>query len=160
MVTAISSPNASYPNSAKHFVQNGDSMGFTNVMACVTIDGYNYDSRNSQPCHKGGWTGRSLHGTCVSKPAPLRRCAAQHLLKHSGSSRIECEERRSSGGSWQGRRWGRTNCCWHQQHSMLLLLQQQQSQPFQPAPTCSRAYRLLLCLALPHVNTHVHLLNR
>jgi hypothetical protein len=50
MVTALTSPNASFPTSASYFVRNGDSEGFVDVAACVTVDGHGYDSRNSQPC--------------------------------------------------------------------------------------------------------------
>lgn len=60
MVTARTSPNDSYPNSASFFVRYNGAEGFTSVEACVNIDGYGYDvskwaglvaeARSTTPC--------------------------------------------------------------------------------------------------------------
>jgi hypothetical protein len=68
MVTSITSPNSSFPTSARHFVRNGDTEGFTNVAACVTIDGHGYDARNSQPCHKGFYNSKDAYDLCKQCP--------------------------------------------------------------------------------------------
>lgn len=65
MVTALTSPNASFPTSASYFVRNGDSEGFVDVAACVTIDGHGYDSRNSQPCKCDDMLTQTLT-TCIA----------------------------------------------------------------------------------------------
>ena len=71
MVTAIMSPNESYPNSASFFVRNGDAEGFTSELACVNIDGYGYDSRFSQPCRKGWYNAHDTRGLCTQCPYGL-----------------------------------------------------------------------------------------
>lgn len=50
MVTSLTAPNASFPTSAQYFVRNGDTEGFIDPMACVTIAGYGYNGRVAQAC--------------------------------------------------------------------------------------------------------------
>lgn len=65
-MVAIRGPG--YPNSTRQYVKNGDAEGFASELACVTIDGYGYSGRDSQPCEVGTYNGRDSREKC--KPCP------------------------------------------------------------------------------------------
>lgn len=59
--------NSSYPKSNSFFTNNTDgTFGFTNVLACVTQDGYGYNSRVSQMCEKGYYNARDTRSDCTA----------------------------------------------------------------------------------------------
>lgn len=70
MVT--SSDSSSYPRSASHFVDNGDSTGgFTSPSACVTPPGYGLQDNQAVPCPTGQYNGHDTTSNCTACPVPL-----------------------------------------------------------------------------------------
>lgn len=61
-----------YPNSTAFFYNNTDSpilaQGFVSVMACVTVDGYGYNGRVSQPCDTGSYNSKDTRDVCTKCP--------------------------------------------------------------------------------------------
>lgn len=54
MAMVTSKDKVNYPNSASHYVSNGDGTGgFVDQAACVTQDGYGVSGRGAQPCDQG-----------------------------------------------------------------------------------------------------------
>jgi hypothetical protein len=68
MITSTDKIN--FPNSASHFVDNGDGIrGFVNVNACVTRAGFGYASRQSDMCAEGTYNDKDSYDIC--KPCPF-----------------------------------------------------------------------------------------
>ena len=69
MVTSLSGSNSSFSLSAQYFSNNADgTKGFTDVRACVTIDGYGYNGRVAQACDMGFYNSKNNYEAC--KPCP------------------------------------------------------------------------------------------
>lgn len=60
----VASTSAAFPNSARYYVRNGNSEGFADERACVTIDGYGMVGRAAQPCDVGTWNVRDNRDAC------------------------------------------------------------------------------------------------
>lgn len=60
----VASTSSAFPSSAQYYVRNGDSEGFADERACVTIDGYGMVGRASQPCDIGFWNVRGNRDAC------------------------------------------------------------------------------------------------
>lgn len=60
--------NATYSQSALYFTNStdGSAYGFTSPMACVTINGYGYNSRVAQACEKGFYNALNNREDCKS----------------------------------------------------------------------------------------------
>jgi hypothetical protein len=64
-----STDKINFPNSASHFVDNGDgTRGFVNVNACVTRAGFGYASRQSDMCAEGTYNGKDTYDVCKLCP--------------------------------------------------------------------------------------------
>jgi hypothetical protein len=69
-----SSDNATYPNSAKWWVDNGDgTRGFSSFKACVTQDGFGFNSsrRTAAPCVAGTYNARDTYRDCRQCPTGM-----------------------------------------------------------------------------------------
>jgi hypothetical protein len=60
----VTANTADYSKSAAFYVKQGDAEGYTDVRACVTVDGYGYNGRNSQPCETGTYNARNNLESC------------------------------------------------------------------------------------------------
>lgn len=58
--------NSTYSESYKYFSNSTfPDQGFTSAMACVTIDGYGYNSRVGQACEKGFYNQKNNRNDCT-----------------------------------------------------------------------------------------------
>lgn len=107
--------NSSYPTSYLYYINNGDgdgTEGFTDVLACVTIDGYGYNGRVAQPCDKGFWNSKDNYDACkacayglttegVGKGVSQASCGMAAGFGLVGGSVVPCPIGTYNALSWQ-----------------------------------------------------------
>lgn len=96
----VASRNATgFPTSASYYFDNGDGTGgFTDVLACVTQDGYGVGGRGAQPCDQGKYNRKDTYRCVRGHDAAAAHCLkiqaawSGHMLMLSGCEVLSCSQ--------------------------------------------------------------------